>query len=90
MAAKPYSTSPVFDERTLPAAIQTRHDTKAGVWALIRILEGSLKLTYLDPPAEVILTPERPGITEPQQVHFVTVLGPVQAQVEFYRERPEA
>ena len=41
----PYSSSPVFDQDTLPAALRARHDTKAGVGGLIRGLEGELNLT---------------------------------------------
>ena len=84
----PYSSSPVFDQDTLPAALRARHDTKAGVWGLIRVLEGELKLTYLEPASEVILQPGHPGLIEPQQPHFVTPLGPMRMQVEFYHEPP--
>ncbi|ABQ71313.1 MULTISPECIES: DUF1971 domain-containing protein [Sphingomonadaceae] len=84
----PYSSSPVFDQDTLPAALRARHDTKAGVWGLIRVLEGELKLTYLEPASEVILKPGHPGLIEPQQPHFVTPLGPMRMQVEFYHEPP--
>ena len=58
--ALPYRSTPVFDQDTLPAALRTRHNTKAGVWGVIRVLEGELKLTYLIPPSEVLLTPAPP------------------------------
>ncbi|WP_156475072.1 DUF1971 domain-containing protein, partial [Acetobacter malorum] len=29
--ALPYRSTPVFDQDTLPAALRTRHNTKAGV-----------------------------------------------------------
>ena len=83
-----YSSSAVFDQDTLPAALRGRHDAKAGVWGLIRVLEGELKLTYLEPASEVILKPGHPGLIEPQQPHFVTPLGPMRMQVEFYHEPP--
>ncbi|WP_458441501.1 DUF1971 domain-containing protein, partial [Pseudomonas aeruginosa] len=47
------------------------------MWGLIRVLEGELKLTYLEPASEVILKPGHPGLIEPQQPHFVTPLGPM-------------
>ena len=81
-AASPTSPTPG------PAALRARHDTKAGVWGLIRVLEGELKLTYLEPASEVILKPGHPGLIEPQQPHFVTPLGPMRMQVEFYHEPP--
>lgn len=86
---RPYRSTPVFDQDTLPAALRARHDTKAGVWALIQVKEGKLKLTYLDPPSEIVLTPEQPGLVLPQQPHFVTPLGAMKMQVEFYDQPPD-
>lgn len=84
----PYRSTPVFDQDTLPAALRARHDTKAGVWGLIRVIEGALQLTYLDPHSEVVLTPESPGFVMPRQPHFVTPLGAMKMQVDFYNEPP--
>src|SRR3546814_6600762 len=84
----PYRAAPVFDQDTLPAARRARHDTKAGVWGLIRVIEGELKLTYLDPPSEVVLTPGNPGLILPQQPHYVTPLGPMKMRVDFYDQPP--
>ncbi|CDO34762.1 DUF1971 domain-containing protein [Novosphingobium sp. KN65.2] len=85
---RPYRSTPVFDQDTLPTALRSRHDTKAGVWGLVRVFEGELKLTYLDPCSEIILTPGRPGLILPEQPHFVTPLGAMKMQVDFYDERP--
>jgi tellurite resistance-related uncharacterized protein len=86
---KPYRASPVFDETSLPAALRSEHRTKAGVWGLIRVLEGRLKLTVVEPRLESILTPERPGVVLPEQTHFVEPLGPMKMQVDFYNEPPD-
>ncbi|HEU4650830.1 MAG TPA: DUF1971 domain-containing protein [Croceibacterium sp.] len=86
----PYRSTPVFDHDTLPAALRARHSTKAGVWGVIRVLEGELRLTYLEPESSVVLTPARPGHVLPQQPHLVTPLGPVQLQVDFYDRPPDA
>ena len=85
---RPYKVTPVFDERTLPQALRSAHSTKAGVWGVIRILEGRLRYVIAEPMDEQVLTPERPGLVNPTELHFVEPLGPVQMQVEFYRERP--
>jgi tellurite resistance-related uncharacterized protein len=85
---RPYRSTPVFDQDTLPAALRARHDTKAGVWGVIRVIEGALKLTYLDPPSEVTLTPRQPGLVRPQQPHFVTPIGTTKMQVDFYDQPP--
>lgn len=87
-APLPYRSTPVFDQDTLPAALRARHDTKAGVWGLVRVLEGEVILTYLDPPSEVRLTPDNPGIIAPRQPHFVTPVGPMKMQVDFYDQPP--
>lgn len=55
VAPAPYRSTPLFDEDTLPNALRNRHNTKAGVWGLIRVIEGELKLTYIDPSSEVML-----------------------------------
>lgn len=89
LPVQPYRSTPIFDEDTLPQALRARHNTKAGVWGVIRVLEGELRLTYLeDPPSEVLLTPGQPGLIRPQQPHFVTPLGPMKMQVDFYDQPP--
>ena len=84
----PYRSTPIFDEVTLPAALRSEHHTKAGVWGVIRVIEGRLKLTSLDAASEVILTPERPGLVLPEQPHFVEPLGAMRMQVDFYDQQP--
>ena len=88
MPAAPYRSTPVFNQDTLPAALRARHSTKAGVWGVIRVLEGELRLTYLDPESSVILAPGSPGLVLPEQAHFVTPQGPMQMQVDFYDRPP--
>ncbi|CCW16987.1 Protein of unknown function DUF1971 [Sphingobium indicum BiD32] len=86
--AEPYRSTPIFDEITLPAALRANHQTKEGVWGIIRVLEGELNLTYVEPHAEQVLTPGAPGLVAPEQVHYVTALGPMRMQVDFYHEPP--
>ena len=85
---RPYRSTPVFDQDTLPAALRARHDTKAGVWGVIRVIEGALTLTYLDPSSEVTLTPDRPGLILPQQAHYFTPVGAMTMQIDFYDQPP--
>lgn len=89
MSIEAYAASPLFDETTLPAALRSEHTTKPGVWALIRIYEGSVRYSEIDPPSESVLTPGQPGLVHPERRHFVTPLGPMRMQVEFYRARPD-
>lgn len=88
MSAQPYKITPVFDEATLPEAIRNAHNTKAGVWGLLRVLEGEVRLVFHDPAREVRVTPDAPAPIPPEAVHHVEVDGPMRMQVEFYREPP--
>ena len=79
-----YRRTPVFTEETLPQALRHRHQTKAGVWALITIVEGRLRFRRLDPPSETVLDPATPGVVAPEEPHEVEPLGAVRFFVEFY------
>lgn len=86
--AAPYASSPVFDEKTLPDALRKDHRTKPGTWGLLRVIEGGVRLIFVDPPSEQHVIPAHPAIIPPQLAHHVVPLGPMRMQVEFYRERP--
>ena len=85
---KPYRSTPIFDQDTLPAALRRRHDTKEGVWGVIGCLRAELRLTILNPASEDVLTPDKPGLVRPRQLHFVTPTGPMKMQVDFYDQPP--
>ena len=88
IAPEPYKITPEFDETSLPQAIRNAHNTKAGVWGLLRVLEGEVRLVFHDPHREVLVTPDLPATIPPEQVHHVEAPGPMRMQVEFYREPP--
>jgi tellurite resistance-related uncharacterized protein len=85
----PYRSTPVFDEKTLPAALRGEHRTKAGVWGVIQVIEGRLRFSLAGQAGEMILTPERPGLILPEQPHRVEPLGPMRMQVHFYDRPPD-
>jgi len=85
----PYKTTSVFDQLTLPAALRREHSTKAGVWGIIRVIEGRLRLSYADGTRTAELTPDCPGLVRPEQVHWVEPLGAMRMQVEFYDLEPQ-
>ncbi len=89
MTEAPYGASPIFDEQSLPDALRNDHRTKAGTWGLLRVLDGEVRLLFVDPPSELLATPDSPAIIPPQSTHYVVPLGRMRMQVEFYRERPE-
>jgi tellurite methyltransferase len=79
-----YRRTPVFTEATLPAGLRHRHHTKPGVWALITVLEGRLRLRRLASGAESELGPAAAGVVAPEEPHEVEPLGPVRFFVEFH------
>ena len=85
---EPSRTTPVIDETTLPGALQQEHCTKPGVWGLIRVLEGGLRLHCPDDGSVKLLTPERPGVVAPEQPHHVELIGRMRMRVEFYTAPP--
>jgi tellurite resistance-related uncharacterized protein len=84
----PYRTTPVFDEKTLPIGLRREHSTKAGVWGIIRVLEGRLRFWKEDGAGVRVLTPETPVVIWPEQPHRVEPLGRMRMQVEFYDRTP--
>ena len=86
---KPYKSTPVFDETTLPAGLRREHRTKTGIWGVIRVLEGRVRYRVLDPGSETILDPDHPGMILPDQPHFVEPLGTMRMRVDFYDRPPE-
>lgn len=78
----------MFDEATLPAALRREHRTKLGVWGVIRVLDGELKLTFTETGDTQMLSPGAPGLILPDQPHLVEPRGPVRIQVDFYYECP--
>lgn len=87
-APAPNKSTPVFDENTLPAGLRKEHRTKAGVWGIIRVLDGRVRYRILDPISEKVLDPDHPGLVLPDQPHFIDPLGPIRMQVEFYDRMP--
>ena len=84
-----YRRTPEFDATTTPAGLLSEHNTKAGVWGRIQVMEGALLYRVTDPRREAserLLTPEGwAGVVEPQIKHHVALTGPVRFYVEFLK-----
>lgn len=89
MPPSPYKSTPEFDQDSLPDAIRNDHSTKQGVWGLLVVSEGEVRLVFHDLARELVVTPASPGVIPPQAVHHVEVDGPMRMHVEFYREEPQ-
>lgn len=75
-----------FTEETVPTALLRRHYTKEGVWGRICVQEGLLRYRILEPEIEEhVLSPDQPGIVEPQVPHLVEPVGSVRFFVEFHK-----
>ena len=85
---RPYKSTPVFDEDSLPAGLRREHRTKEGVWGVIRVWKGELRYRVLEPVSETIIDPDHPGLVLPNQPHLVEPLGAMQMQVDFYDRDP--
>ncbi len=83
---EPCRTTPVFDQDSLPDALRQDHSTKAGVWGVIRVLEGQLLLA--DAEDSTMLASDRPGLIHPERKHRVEPIGRMRMQVEFYDRQP--
>ncbi len=88
-APNPYSSTPVFDETSLPKALQAAHSTKAGAWGVLEILSGSLNYVIEESQDTRLMTEGDRQLIEPEILHHVTLIGPMQMQVHFYREKPD-
>lgn len=84
----PYKRTPTFTKSSCPKGLLARHNTKKDTWGLIVIESGCLRYTIFNetgPDWATILTPDKPGIIEPQIFHKVELLSDDSSfYVEFY------
>ncbi|GAA3084026.1 hypothetical protein GCM10010520_33440 [Rhizobium viscosum] len=85
-AAKPYKTTKIFDEKTVPPALLESHRVKFGTWALIRVLKGSMRL--VSGYTVTSLNPDCIGRVLPEVEHHLELRDPVRFQIEFFDRDP--
>jgi len=88
-AVQPRRTSPVFDEATLPAGLRAEHRTRPGVWGLIRVIAGEIRLTFVERGETLTVTSNAPALVHPQEIHSVEPVGPILMRIEFYDQPPQ-
>ena len=82
----PYKSTPVFDEKSVPAALLRTHSTRSGVWGLIHVAKGRLVYRVHAPlEREEVITPDAPGVVVAEVEHHVAPDGAVEFRVEFWR-----
>ncbi|HFR3702487.1 TPA: SAM-dependent methyltransferase TehB [Streptococcus suis] len=75
----PYKRMPIWNQETVPQHFLTKHNTKVGTWAKIKVLKGQLKFEPISDLNEILgefvygPTDEIPFV-EPQTWHRVTLL----------------
>jgi len=80
-----YKSTPIFTEDTIPKGLLKQHNTKAGTWGEIVILEGEINYHILSPYEVNYLNPQRTGIVEPQVYHQLELRGAVKLRIDFYK-----
>lgn len=71
---------------TVPKGLLNAHQTKAGTWGKIVVLEGELLYRILEPEIEEhLLDTEHSGVVEPEVLHEVEPKGTVSFYVDFHK-----
>lgn len=84
----PGHSSPVFAQDSLPAALQAEHSLAPGRWAMLEVLEGSLRFVNLETGEErLVSAPDRVAI-HPGLPHKVAPEGRLRCRIDFFLEQP--
>lgn len=86
----PYRRTPSFTLETLPRALLERHDTKAGIWALLVVLRGELELVEEGPEGEERqrVSAGQHAIIRPEVEHRVVPGEGLEFFLELWRHAP--
>ncbi|WP_244480429.1 DUF1971 domain-containing protein [Rhizobium sp. Root1220] len=87
VALRPYKTTSVFDERSLPKPLLQAHALRAGTWGVLRVLEGDVKYRS-EMAAPVLVSAANPMVIPPERPHHLELAGPVKCRIEFYDRDP--
>lgn len=85
-----YKTLPIWDKNSLPHAFKEQHNTQAGTFAKLVILQGEVDFAMLDESGQIVSqhhfsVNEQPPLIAPQQWHkIVTTSDDIQCQLSFY------
>ena len=74
----------MFSKDSAPEQLQKDHKTASGIWGLITIVSGSLEYVIVG-DSTYTLSPEIPGVIEPEQVHYLRLEEPVEFYLTFYK-----
>lgn len=81
-----YSETPIFNEKSTPAKLTSSHNTKAGVWGKLLVLDGALDYILASDPENVMRVAKGAHcIIEPEIFHYLRLWFPVSFRIEFYK-----
>ena len=84
----PSRSSPVFTQDTLPTALQAEHILAPGHWAVLNVIEGSLRFVNLETNEERLISAPHLVTIRPGLPHRVALEGRLSCRIDFYREPP--
>ncbi len=85
-----YKTLPIWQHDTIPEGFLRQHNTQAGTWAQLTVLQGSVNFAFMSEAGEITEThvftvDAQPPRIEPQQWHRIVSTSPdVRCQLAFY------
>lgn len=82
---QPYRRTPDFTETSVPQGLLREHATRAGVWGVITVTDGSLRYVVPAMAIDEILDAEREGVITPEVLHSVEPIGTVTFYVTFFK-----
>ena len=82
----PSGSTPAFDQKTAPNALQEEHKLAEGTWGLLHVLQGQLIFVDLESSGETTIEADGQITIRPGAPHRVALDGPVQFRIDFYRE----
>lgn len=82
----PSRSSSTFTQDTLPATLQAEHTLAPGHWAVLNVIEGSLRFVNLDTGEECLISAPDLVTIHPGLPHRVALEGRVRCRIDFYRE----
>ena len=86
--SSPYRSTSVFNQDSLPTALRRAHNTKVGVWGVLRILSGSLRFGITETGTLETFYAGQHVLILPEQLHWVEPIGKMEMQVDFYDHAP--
>jgi tellurite resistance-related uncharacterized protein len=82
--ARAYKRTPAFTADTVPEGLRSDHRTKDGVWGVLHIVRGTVDYIIGGGRAHT-LSPQNPGVIEPQVTHRIRPSADAEFFIEFYR-----